>query len=82
VQGKDSFDTHAVGYFAHREGRTDTIVMPLDADALKDLDALLVTLGDLHMHTQRIPTFERGDIFPHIFHADVIDRVHRFNLLR
>jgi len=31
VQGENSFDTHAVGYFAHSERRTDIIIMTFDA---------------------------------------------------
>src|SRR5210317_777536 len=78
VQREDSLNTHAVGHFAYGEGRTDTIVVTLDADTLKNLDALFVTFSDLNMHTQCIPRLELRDIFSHIFHADVINNVHRF----
>jgi len=78
MQGEDSFNTHTVGHFTYGEGRTDTIVVTLDANALKNLDALFVTLGDLNVHTQCIPRLELRDIFSHIFHADVINNVHRF----
>lgn len=82
VQGENPLNTHAIGDFAYGKGRTDTVVTTLDADALKDLDTLFVTLGDLDVDTQCIPRLELGDVFPHIFHADVIDNVHRFSLLK
>jgi hypothetical protein len=78
MQWEDSLNTHAVRHFSHGEGRTNTIVVTLDADTLKNLNALFVTFCDLNMHTQCIPRLELRDIFSHIFHADVINNVHRF----
>src|SRR5690606_27510961 len=50
VQREDPLDAHAVRDLAHREGLADLPALARDADALEDLDALLVALAHPDVH--------------------------------
>src|SRR5262245_59990221 len=51
---EDALDANAARDFAHRERLAHTSALAADADALEDLDALLVTFTDADVDAQRI----------------------------
>src|SRR5690606_28675163 len=72
VQREDALDPLPERDLAHGERRTRAATMLADDDPLEDLDALLVTFADLHVHPHGVPR-------PHLRTLDELGPLDSFN---
>ena len=75
MQRERTLDADTKRLLADREGLACAVAMALDADALKDLNALAVALNHAEMDLDGVPSFELRDI-PALCCFDLFDNVH------
>src|SRR5262245_13119911 len=76
MQRKRALDADAVRGLPHREGLTIAAAAPAYTDPFEDLDALLLSLDDAHVHPQRVARPKRGLAVLQLLTLDAVDDVH------
>src|SRR5437867_7058840 len=76
MHGEDPLHTDAVRDLAHGEGRPGAAALHGDHHTLEDLDAVLLTFLDFHVHLHRVTHPEGGRGPLHLFLLDQLHEIH------
>src|SRR5439155_25164893 len=76
VDREDPLHADAVGSLADGERLAAPAAAAAEHGALEDLDALLVTLDDAHVHAHRVARPELGQALAELLGLDAVDRIH------
>src|ERR1700728_828570 len=76
VDWEGPLDTDTEAHLAHREGLPDPRALAADDDALEHLDALAGAFDDPHVHLDRVPRPELGDVVAQALAVDDLSGVH------
>jgi hypothetical protein len=75
VERERPLDADAERLLAHGERLPDAGALPLDDDALEDLDAAALSLDHLEVHAHGVPCLELGQVCPQLALFEKLDGI-------